>query len=433
MSLPRVNLVVVGHKDHGKSTLIGRLLCDSKAILSKKIEEIKDELARSGRKFELAHILDSLEEERKGGLTIDIVQTPFRSKKYLYTIIDCPGHREFVKKMLTGASQADASVLVLSASEGIEDQTRQHAFLTRKLGITQLVVAVNKMDAVAYNEAAFTQLCCELDEKILHPLKLQEIPIVPVSALHGDNVYDRSEKMKWYDGSPLIDTLDGCVIPPAPAVDKPLRGFVQDVYRRNSEEIAVCKVEAGMVRLGSAVHFSPSGKEGRVRMIESFGAKLEKAGPGDSVGLVVEAVRGLERGEVVSCSEARPPLAKAFTAEIVLFSDAEVRLGDLLTVRYGTAERKCQVEEIISEIDPISLVTRTEHPISLQPGSVSEVRFRSLEKFPLERYSDFPQLGRFVVAGRKGAVAAGIVVDLKSDRAYSCITSLTRRGVQQID
>ena len=167
--LPKINLVVIGHKDHGKSTLIGRLLYDSKAILEQKLQEIRTELeGTSKQEFKFAFLLDSLEEERKGGLTIDIMQTPFKSKKFFYTIIDCPGHKEFIKKMLTGASQADAAVLVVSAKEGIEDQTKQHAFLAKTLGISQLVVAVNKMDQIDYRESVFAKTCKNLED-ILEP------------------------------------------------------------------------------------------------------------------------------------------------------------------------------------------------------------------------------------------------------------------------
>jgi len=189
--MPRINLVVIGHKDHGKSTLIGRLLYDSKAINQQQIDDIRSELTPSGKPFEFAFLLDSLEEERQGGLTIDIMQTPFTSKKYRYTIIDCPGHREFIKKMLTGASQADAAVLVASAKEGVEPQTRQHAFLIKTLGIQQLVVAINKMDAVAYQESSYHAIGNELTP-LLNGLGYHNVPMIPVSAMNGDNVQRQS-------------------------------------------------------------------------------------------------------------------------------------------------------------------------------------------------------------------------------------------------
>ena len=352
--LPKINLVVIGHKDHGKSTLVGRLLYDSKAILEQKLQEIRTELERTGKKeFEFAFLLDSLEEERKGGLTIDIMQTPFKSKKYFYTIIDCPGHREFIKKMLTGASQADAAVLVVSAKEGIEDQTKQHTFLAKTLGITQLVVAINKMDQVGYQESVFTKTSKNLDE-VLKPLGFENVAKVPISAFNGDNVFIESQKMEWYGGLTLIDTLDKNVKPVQLPLNKPLRGCVQDVYKQENNEIVVCKIETGMLNAGKIVYFSPSAKKGIVKAIETFGSQLEKAKPGDSVGVIIDGVQDVQRGEVISYPENPAKKAKSFIAEIILFSDTEIKNGDVHIIRCGTAERKCKVEKILTEIDPSS-------------------------------------------------------------------------------
>jgi len=281
------------------------------------------------------------------------------------------------------------------------------------LGITQFVVALNKMDAVAYDEDVFRRLCRDLRANVLHPLGLSKAPVIPVSALEGDNVFSASEKMRWYDGLAFIDALDACIVPSTRAVDRPLRGFVQDVYKRKGEEIIVCKIESGVVRQGNLLHFSPSEREGRLRMIEFFGAKPERAYPGDSVGLIVDGVQRLKRGEVVSHPEDRPPLVRSFTAEIVLFSNTTIGSGDVLTLHHGTIERKCRVQEIVSEIDPVNLTRRPERVSGLRSGGVGEVRLYSSEAFPLERYSDSPQMGRFVVIGGKGAIGAGIVVDLK--------------------
>lgn len=411
MALPKVNLVVVGHKDHGKSTLIGRLLYDSKAVLEQKLQEITTELERSGKEFEFAFLLDSLEEERKGGLTIDIMHTPFNSKRYSYTIIDCPGHREFIKKMLTGASQADAAVLVVSAKEGIEDQTKQHAFLIKILGIQKLVVAVNKLDEVAYREGTYEKTCKELN-KMLHSLGYEDAPTVPVSALNGDNVFARSKRMNWYSGSTLIDTLDETVTPSADMRNRPFRGCVQDVYEMGNEQMAVCKVETGTLRSGDLVSFNPSGKEGLVRTIEVFGKNVQEAKAGDSVGLQVEGAVGVKRGDVVSHLESRPIKAKRFIAETILFSDVELRTGDVLTIRCGTAEKKCKVQKILKEIDPVDLNVRCHFPEVLKEDGVGEIEFHPIEPLCVERYSDFPQLGRFVVQGRSGAVGAGIILEV---------------------
>jgi len=412
MSIPRINLVVVGHKDHGKSTLIGRLLYDSKAILEQKLEEIRTELKQTGKKFEFAFLLDSLEEERKGGLTIDIMQTPFKSRKYLYTIIDCPGHREFIKKMLTGASQADAAVLVVSAKEGIQDQTRQHTFLIKTLGVQQLVVVVNKMDEVAYGESQYQRTCNEL-KPILKSLGYSDVPMIPISAMKGDNVYKRSERMKWYKGTALIDTLDESITPSKLPLNKPLRGVVQDVYPyENNQQIIACKIETGTLKPRETIVFNPSGKKGFVKKILAFGTATEKAEPGDSVGLIISGIDTVERGEVLSHVDNQPKNVKKFIAEIILVSDIEIKNGSELTVRYGTAEKKCKVQKILSEIDPVNLTLRSKYPEILKDESVGETEFLALEPICVEKYSDFPELGRFVIEGKKGTAAAGIVLEI---------------------
>lgn len=407
--LPKINVVVVGHKDHGKSTLIGRLLYDSKSIPESKMVEIQTELEKSGRKgFEFAFLLDSLEEERQGGLTIDITQMPFKSQKYQYSIIDCPGHREFIKKMFTGASQADASVLVVSAKEGIEDQTKQHAFLIKTLGIQQLVIAVNKMDELNYDEKNFAKLLEKL-KPILTPLGYADSPIVPISALKGENIFTKSRNMPWYKGASLIETLDSYIKPPQAPLNKPLRVCVQDVYKRETVETIVCKVVAGTLEVGKTVRFLPSGKLGNVKEIEMFDKKIKKALPGDSVGLIVEGMAGVARGEVVSYPENAAKVAGTFRAEVVLLTDIEISTGEVHTIRIGTAEKKCRITQILNEIDPLNLQVLSSHPQFIKGGGVGEVEFSALEHFCIELHSDFPPLGRFVIEGRKGPIAAGIV------------------------
>lgn len=415
MSTPRINLVVVGHKDHGKSTLIGRLLYDSKAILEQKLDEIRAELKQTMKKrFKFAFLLDSLEEERKGGLTIDIMHTPFKSKKYLYTIIDCPGHKEFIKKMLTGASEADAAVLVVSAKEGIQDQTKQHTFLIKTLGIKELVVAVNKMDMVAYEQSQYIKTCNELS-KILQNLGYTDVPMVPISAMKGDNVYRKSEKMKWYKGFTLIETLDETITPSKLPINKPLRGVVQDVYPyRDNQQIIACKIETGTLKPGKTVIFNPSGKSGSLVKILTFGSAVEKAEPGESVGLLIDGIDTVERGEVLSYPENQPRNIKKFIAEIVLFSGIQIKNGDELIIRYGTAEKKCKVQKILSEIDPVNLTVSSKFPEILKDEGVGEVELLALEPICLEKFSDFPELGRFVIEGKKGTAAAGIVLEIYS-------------------
>jgi elongation factor 1-alpha len=403
--------VVVGHKDHGKSTLIGRLLYDSKAIHEQKLQEVRTELEKSGRKdFEFAFLLDSLEEERQGGLTIDIMQMPFKSKKYFYTIIDCPGHREFIKKMFTGASQADASVLVVSAKEGIEDQTKQHAFLIKTLGIRQLVVAVNKMDEANYGEAKFQQMRERLSP-ILNSLGYANSPVVPLSALRGENVFSKSQKMPWYEGSSLIETLDDNVSPSVAPVNKPLRASVQDIYEIEGTKMIMSKILTGSLEKGKTVNFDPSGEEGLVEKIEMYGKAIETATPGNSVGLILNGLHEAKRGQVISYPQRRAKVVKSFVGELILFSDIELRKNSVLTIRCGTAENKCRVQEILERIDPVNLTVDAKFPEVLKSGDVGKILFLPLEPMCMEKFSEFPELGRFVVEGARGTAAAGIVLE----------------------
>jgi elongation factor 1-alpha len=411
MSPDKINLVIVGHKDHGKSTLIGRLLYDSNAIPEQKLQEVEAELKKAGdESFRFAFLLDTLEEERRGGLTIDIMQTPFKTEKHLYTIIDCPGHREFVKKMFTGASQADAAVLVVSAKEGIQDQTKQHAFLIRTLGIQQLIVAVNKMDDANYEQTRFMEMCEEL-QPILDSLGYRKPPIVPLSAFAGENVFRKSKKMAWYKGSSLIQTLDKTVKPSTAPITKPLRASVQDVYEMDGKKIVVCKILTGTLEVGKTVAFDPSGETGLVKKIEMFGKEVENAEPGDSVGLIVNELHEAKRGQVISYPQNRAKVVGKFDSELILFSDIELRNKDEVMIRCGTAENSCKVEKILERIDPVNLTLDAKFPYVLKSGEVGKIRFSPLEPMCIEKHSEFPELGRFVVEGSKGTVAAGIVLE----------------------
>jgi elongation factor 1-alpha len=412
--MPRINLVIVGHKDHGKSTLIGRLLYDSKAIQPQKLEEIKKELKRSGKKFEFAFLMDSLEEERKGGLTIDIMHTPFKSKKYFYTIIDCPGHREFIEKMLTGASKADAAVLVVSTKEGIQDQTRQHAFLINTLGIKQLVVVVNKFDTVDYQEHRFQRTTEEL-KPILKRLGYEAINIIPISAMKGDNVFVQSEKMPWYNGPTLIEALDENIIPRTMPIKKPLRGLIQDIYpHENDQKIIASKIVTGTLKAGSTIIFNPSGKKALLKKILIFGAEVKRANPNESVGLILDKNIGVKRGEVLSYPENQPPKVKTFEAKLILFSSLQIKNGDVLKIRYGTAEKKCRVKKILAEIDPVNLTVNSKFPEILGSETMGELELQPLDPMSLQTYSDFPELGRFVIEGKKGTAGAGIILKIKN-------------------
>jgi elongation factor 1-alpha len=338
------------------------------------------------------------------------MHTPFKSKKYLYTIIDCPGHKEFIQKMLTGASEASAAILVVSAKEGIEPQTREHLYLIKTLGIDQLVVAVNKMDLVAYSQETFGEFSENLKE-MLSPLGYNNAPIVPLSAFCGENVTQRTEKMKWYRNGTLIETIDNTVSPPQPLSRRPLRCVVQDIYPVQEEKIAVCRVETGMLKTGRPVIVMPAKQKGRIVRIESFGKEMTEAYPGDSIGVVLDGVRNIGRGNILADVEERIEQTEQFAAQLIVFSDFTLKVGDTATIRVGTAEARCKVQKILHKIDPVNLSSSEDMPKSLGRGEVGRVVFSALEPMYLEEFSSFPQLGRFVIVGGKGAVAAGIVID----------------------
>ncbi|MBI3190945.1 GTP-binding protein, partial [archaeon] len=267
---PHLNLVTIGHVDHGKSTLVGRLLFDTGSVRDEQMRKLK-ELAKELKKetFEFAFIMDKLKEERERGVTIDIMHQRFDTAKYYFTIIDAPGHRDFVKNMITGTSQADGAILVVSAKDGIQEQTKEHAYLAKVLGVGQMIVAINKMDAVSYGEAKFKETK-EAVEKLLKGVgfKVEEINFVPTSGYIGDNVAKKSENMAWYKGPTLVEALDLFKVPDQP-VDKPLRLPVQDVYSITGVgTVPVGRIETGVMKVNDKVLFVPSNAQGEIKSIE---------------------------------------------------------------------------------------------------------------------------------------------------------------------
>jgi elongation factor 1-alpha len=315
--------------------------------------------------------------------------------------------------MFTGASQADAAVLVASAKEGIQDQTKQHTFLIKMLGIQKLIVAVNKMDEANFEEAKFKEICMKL-QPILDSLNYKNSPIVPISALKGENVLKKSERMGWYKGQSLIETLDDNVSSSIHPVDKPLRASVQDVYDPEGRRIIVCKILTGVMEKNKMISFDPSGVTDTIQKIDMLGKEVERAEAGDSVGIVVGNLAPVERGEVISYPQKRAKVPKSFVAEIILFSDVKVKNNEVLTIRCGTAQRKCKVEKILDRIDPVNLVVDAELPETLGNGDVGRIVLSPIEPLCVETYSDFPELGRFVVEGGKGTEAAGIIIETHS-------------------
>ncbi|HDD46533.1 MAG TPA: translation elongation factor EF-1 subunit alpha [Candidatus Aenigmarchaeota archaeon] len=415
---PHINLITIGHVDHGKSTLVGRILYDSGAISEQDIRKLK-ELAKDLKKetFEFAFIMDKLKEERERGLTIDIMHKEFQTDKYYLTIIDAPGHRDFVKNMITGASQADAAILVVSAKDGVQEQTKEHLYLSKVLGINQLVVAINKMDAVSYDEQTFNKVKDEVS-KLLQSIgyKLEKIPFIPVSAYMGDNVVKKSDKMSWYSGPTLLQALDQTIEVPEKPVNKPLRLPVQDVFMITGVgTVPVGRVETGVLKVGDKVVFEPSHKEGEVKSIEMHHKPLQKAEPGDNVGFNVRGVskKDINRGDVVGHPDNPPTVAKEFTAQIIVLQHPTVITKGYTPVFHAhTAHVAGRITEIVKKLDPKTGAVVEENPDMLKPGDAAIIKVQPLQPFVIEKQSDFPELAKFAVRDMGKTIAAGVCIDV---------------------
>jgi elongation factor 1-alpha len=417
---PHINIITAGHVDCGKSTLIGRMLYETGAIREEELRKLKEVAAELKKEtFEFAFIMDRLKEERERGLTIDIMHRPFETNKWFFTIIDCPGHRDFVKNMITGASQADACIFVVSAKigEGVQEQTKEHAFLCKVLGIPQMIVVLNKMDTVNYDEKRFNQVK-EETVKLLKSIgyKTEEIPFIPVSAYLGDNVAKRSDKMAWYKGPTLVEALDAYIKEPEKPIAKPLRLPVQDVYVITGVgTVPVGRVETGVLKVGDTVVFEPAGVKGEVKSIEIHHQSIPEAKPGDNVGFNVRGVskQDIRRGDVAGHPDNPPTVAKEFIAQIVVLQHPTVIAPGYTPVFHcHTASVACRIEEIIAKIDPKTGAVIQEKPDFIKTGDAARIRVVPTKPMVIEKQSDFPELARFAIRDMGTTVAAGVCIDV---------------------
>ena len=423
---PHLNLVVIGHVDHGKSTTMGHLLYLTGAIDDRTIREFEEEAKRLGKEtFKFAWVLDNLKEERERGLTIDLRFLKFETKKYFFTIIDAPGHRDFVKNMITGASQADAAILVVSAKRGEFEagigpggQTREHAFLAYTLGVNQLAVAINKMDdaSVNWSQERYEEVKNEIARMLkMVGYKVEKIPFVPVSGWTGDNLVEKSDKMPWYDGPTLIEALDTFELPPKP-IDKPLRIPIQDVYTITGVgTVPVGRVETGVLKEGDEVVFMPPNVKGEVKSIETHHTRIPKAEPGDNIGFNVRGVakKDIRRGDVCGHVDNPPTVAKEFIGQIiVIYHPTAIAAGYTPVMHFHTGQMAVQFVELIKKFDPRTGQTVEEKPSFLKTGDGALVRFRPLRPIAIETYSEFPEIGRFAIRDMGTTIAAGVVREI---------------------
>jgi elongation factor 1-alpha len=409
-----INLIFIGHVDHGKSTLVGRLMYDSGSLSEQDYRKLKAEAESKGKgTFAFAYLMDTLKEERERGVTIDVSYKKFKGKTNDYTIIDAPGHRDFVKNMITGTSQADAAVLVCAAKEGIQPQTKEHAFLSQVMGIKQLIVAVNKMDELQYQEAEFNKVQGEL-KKLLNGVgfKDEQLQFVPVSAWEGENVVKTEGKMSWNKSGTLVDALDKLKAPPLPT-DKPLRLPIQDVYTiKGVGAVPVGRVETGILKPNQDIIVMPSGKTGQVKSIEAHHEQLPEAKPGDNVGFNVRGLTRVDmaRGDVIGTPDNPPTVAKEFTAQIVVLSHpTAIPLNYTPVFHLHTAQLSCRLAEIQKKLDPKTGQVKEENPKFLKTGDAAIVKIIPMKPVCCEEYKKFPQLGRFAIRDMGQTVAAGII------------------------
>ncbi|MDA4121684.1 MAG: translation elongation factor EF-1 subunit alpha [Thaumarchaeota archaeon] len=421
---PHLNLIVTGHVDHGKSTSMGHFLFDLGAVDQRTIDEFAKESEKTGAgdSFKYAWVLDQLKDERERGVTIDLAFQRFETPKYFYTLIDAPGHRDFIKNMITGASEADAAVLVVSAKTGEREtalgpggQAREHAFLLKTLGVNQLVVAINKMDdqTVKYSEKMYMDAKQDVENLLkASGYNTSKIRFIPISGWTGENLVKPSTNMDWYKGPTILLALDEFTEPPKP-IEKPLRLPIQDVYTITGVgTVPVGRIETGKFKVGDSVMIMPEGLTAEVKSIETHHTPMQEAMAGDNIGFNLRGVSKTDfhRGSVLGPVSNPPTIAKEFLAQIiVVFHPTAIAAGYTPVLHAHTAQVAATITEIIAKIDPRTGQPTEEKPKTIKTGDSAIVKITPLRPIVLETFKDYPELGRFALRDMGSTVAAGIV------------------------
>jgi elongation factor 1-alpha len=417
-----LNLVVTGHVDNGKSTTVGHLLVDLGVIDQRTIDTFAKESEATGKgdTFKYAWVLDSIKDERDRGITIDLAFQKFETSKFFYTLIDAPGHRDFIKNMITGASEADAAILVVSVKPGETEaatepggQAREHAFLSRTLGVGQIVVALNKMDDAGYTEARYKEVK-DIVEKMLKMVgyNTSKVNFIPVSAWKGDNLVKKSENMPWYKGPTLSEALD-TFIPPEKPINKPLRIPIQDVYSITGVgTVPVGRVETGIIKSNQKVILMPAGVTGEVKSIETHHTQMDSAEAGDNIGFNLRGVdkKLIHRGDIIGNSDSPPSVAKEFEAQIIVIHHPTALAPGYTPVLHAhTAQVAATLSEFVAKIDPKTGGIVEEKPKFLKTGDAAIVRVKPVRPLAIETFKEFPEIGRFALRDMGTTIAAGIV------------------------
>jgi bifunctional enzyme CysN/CysC len=407
---PQVRIVIVGHVDHGKSTLVGRLLHETGSLPEGKLEMLKAVSARRGMPFEWSFLLDALQTERDQGITIDTTQISFRTGSRDIVLIDAPGHAEFLRNMITGASQADGAVLIIDALEGVRDQTRRHGYLLHLLGIRQVAVVVNKMDRVDFSAARFNEISDEITAH-LTGLGVTPTAVIPISARDGDGVKVHTPRIGWYRGPTVVEALD-TLEPARPLEQLALRLPVQAIYKFDDRRIVAGRIESGHLAAGEEIVIMPAGKIARIKTVESWPATPVKGrqSAGRSVGITLDRELFIERGDVIAHAGASPRDTRRLRARIFWLHDKPLSKGDQILVRLGTREARANVVAIEKAVDPGELSSL--ETASIARNHVGEIDISLSQPIAADTYADNPRTGRLVIEVNGRIAGGGLVLSV---------------------
>lgn len=407
----QLKIVIVGHVDHGKSTLIGRMFYDTDSLPEGKFEQISKMCEKRGMPFEWSFLLDSLQAERDQGITIDTTQIWFKTAKRDYVIIDAPGHKEFLKNMVSGAAASDAALLIIDAHEGVKEQSRRHGYLLHLLGVKQIVVALNKMDMVEHSESRYQDVKAEY-EAYLASIGVEAKYFIPISARNGDNIASKSENMSWYNGPTITEALDNFE-PTTEADNLPLRFPVQDVYKFDERRIIAGRIESGSLQVGDDIIFSPSNTVAKIATIEGINEhnKQQSAHAGISVGITLTEQIFVERGHIASHvnNDELPILTNIFRAKIFWLGKEPLSMGKRYKVKIHTSEFQCELKAIERIVNTDDLESDNDISDEVAKNNVAEVLIRIKGMVALDEFADNPNTGRFVIMDGYHVAGGGII------------------------